>query len=242
MTLPQRISVMTKAHLFWFALAVAACGGKKPVVSIDPMIDVSGQWQLNGQQSDNPTDKIAEARAAHGRPEGRSRGRRAPAGGTFGPGQPGGPGGMGGTPSMGGDGPPLNEKEMARRRARAELLMDLAQNTSDDLDVSVTPGAVRFVMHEALDTLALKTDGSKQKAKFAEGDDDVKVTTTAVWTEGRLVVTREVDGGGKITESYFRSPDGQHLYVAVHLELAQGRVPAVEFRRVYDPVKGFPKG
>ena len=51
---------MTKAHLVWLALAVAACGGKKPVASIDPLTDVSGQWQLNGQQSDNPTDKIAE--------------------------------------------------------------------------------------------------------------------------------------------------------------------------------------
>lgn len=136
----------------------------------------------------------------------------------------------------------MNEKEMARRRARADLLLDLAQNTTDDLDVSVTPGAVRFIMHDALDTLALKTDGSKHKEKFAEGDDDVRVTTKAVWHEGWLVVTREVDGGGTITESYFRAPDGRHLYVAVHLELAQGRLPAIEFRRVYDPVKGFPKG
>ena len=223
---------MTKTHLLWLpiALAVAACGGKKPVAPIDPMADVSGQWQLNGQESDNPSEKIAEMRAAHGRPEGRGHWGRG-GGGGWGGGMHGGRGGMGG-------GLPIDEKELARRRARAELLMDLAQNSSDELDVRVTPRAVRFILHDALDTLALKTDGSKQKAKLAEGNDDVQVTTKAVWNAGWLVVTREVDGGGKITESYFRAPDGQHLYVAVQLELAQGEVPTIEFRRVYDPVKG----
>jgi len=232
---------MTKAHLLWLALAVAACGGKKPLAAIDPLIDVSGQWQLNGQQSDNPTDKIAETRAAHGRPEsGRGHWGRRGGGGGGGGGWHGGGGGMGGMGGGMGEGgrSPMDEREMARRRARVELLMDFAQNASDDLDVSVTPGAVRFIMHDALDTLALKTDGSKKKVKFAEADDEVQVTTKAVWNENWLVVTREVDGGGKITESYFRAPDGHHLYVAVQLELAQGRWPAIEFRRVYDPAKG----
>jgi hypothetical protein len=113
------------------------------------------------------------------------------------------------------------------------------------LDVRVTPGAVRFIMHGGLDTLALKTDGAKEKTTVPQGTDDVQITTTAAWSEGWLVVNRDVDGGGKITETYLRSSDGQHLYVVVQLGLPQlGRAQEdekphlIEFRRVYDPVTG----
>jgi len=58
-------------------------------------------------------------------------------------------------------------------------------------------------------------------------------------------VTRDVDGGGKITETYLRAPEGQRLYVVVQFEMPRfgrggddGRSHAIEIRRVYDPATG----
>jgi hypothetical protein len=149
---------------------------------------------------------------------------------------------MGGTRQM-------DAQEIARRRQRTALTIDLAQDASSDLDVQVTPGAVRFITHGTLDTLDLKTDGGKKKANVPGrgDDDDVQVITRARWSEGWLVVSRDVDGGGKITETYVRSSDGRHLRVVVRLELPQfgsgrdrdeGRSRAIEFRRVYDAATG----
>ena len=146
---------------------------------------------------------------------------------------------MGGTRQM-------SAQEIARRRERAALTIDLAKDASADLDVYVTQATVRLITNDMLDTVALKTDGGKNKSKVpGEGDDDVQITTRAQWTDGWLVVSREIDGGGKITETYLRSNDGQRLYVVVQLELPrlgsgrgrdEGKSRPIEFRRVYDPV------
>jgi len=245
------------------ALAATACGGAKPLPVISPMADVSGHWQLNAQQSDNAAEKIAAG--VPGRD--RAAGTDSTSGGDSGRGGTGGYGGGGTTGRWGGGGGggggygggrrggrggmrgggmrQTDAQEIARRRARTELTIYLAQYGSDDLDVQVTPGTVRFLMHGALDTLALKTDGGKVKTKVPQGDDDVQITTSAVWNDGWLVVSRDVDGGGKITETFLRASDGQHLNVVVQLELPRfgreqdgGKPRAIEFRRVYDPVAG----
>ena len=151
---------------------------------------------------------------------------------------------------MGGGGArQIDAREIARRRQRAALTIDLAQDVSSDLDVELTPATVRLITHGMLDTLDLKTDGGKKKTTVpGQGDDDeVQITTRAAWSEGWLVVSREVDGGGKITETYLRASDNQYLYVVVQLELPRfgsgrgrgdGKPRTVEFRRVYDPATG----
>jgi len=70
------------------------------------------------------------------------------------------------------------------------------------------------------------------------------VSGRATWSDGWLVV-RDVDGGGKITETYLRAPEGQRLYVVVQLEMPRfgrggddGRSHVIEIRRVYDPATG----
>jgi hypothetical protein len=239
-------------------VTATSCGSKKPLPVIDPLSNVSGHWQLDEQQSDNSADKIAAAM-----PDGaRSSGTEGPAGGgergagggggrgggfggRRGGGGGGGRGGMGG----GGGAGQIDAREIARRRQRAALTIDLAQDVSSDLEVELTPATVRLITHGMLDTLDLKTDGGKKKTTVpGQGDDDeVQITTRAAWSEGWLVVSREVDGGGKITETYLRASDNQHLYVVVQLELPRfgpgrgrgdGRPRTVEFRRVYDPAKG----
>ncbi|HEY7193196.1 MAG TPA: hypothetical protein VH439_05590 [Gemmatimonadales bacterium] len=235
--------------LWIVAVAVAACGGTKPIADINPLSDVSGRWQLNTEQSDNAADKIAAALPAGARGTGvdSASGRRRMGGATgrWGGGGGRGRGGRGGM-SGGGEGMArIDAQERARRRERAELTVFLAEYGSDDLDVHVTPGAVRLITHGMLDTLALKTNGAKEKAKIAQSDDEVQITTTATWKDGWLVVSHEVDGGGKVTETYLRAADGQHLHVVVQLELPRPggsedeiKPRTIEFQRVYDPVAG----
>ena len=221
-------------------VAVAACGGKKTVAAIDPVADVSGRWHLNDEQSDDAAAKIAAART-HSRPDdaqgggGERGGYSGGSGGGYGGGR-GGHGRMGG----GGGGRQMDPQEMERRRERAELLVNLAEDASPDLDVRLTAAGVRLISHETVDTLDLKLDGSALKTKLpGQGDDQVQITTKASWSDGWLVISREVDGGGKITETLLRSADHQHLYEVIHVELPRFRSgQEIEFRRVYDPVTG----
>ena len=139
---------------------------------------------------------------------------------------------------MGGGARQMDAQEIERRRERAELLVDLAEDNSPDLDVRLTPAAVRLITHEKLDTLDLKIDGGAMKTKMpGQGDDQIQITTKATWSEGWLVISRDV--GGKITETFLRSADRQHLYVVVQLEMPSHRsAHEIEFRRVYDPATG----
>src|SRR6266576_3075392 len=141
----KRISIV-------LAFAATACGGAKPLPVISPTSDVSGHWQLNEQQSDNAADKIAAAMPGRDRSSGdgaseggSGMGRRSGGGG-------GGGGGRGGRGGLRGGGGGMEPQEIARRRARAELTIDLARDISEDLDVRVTPGAVRLITHGTLDT------------------------------------------------------------------------------------------
>jgi hypothetical protein len=225
---------------------------------LSPLSDVSGRWQLNTEQSDNADDKIAAAMPGRNRAAGSDStsgtkgggdGDRGEGEGTGGGGMRGGFGGRGARGGRGGMGrggtPQMSAQEIARRRQRAVLTIDLAKDASADLDVSVTPATLRLITHDMMDTLAIKTDGGKNKMKVpGEGDDEVQITTRAQWNEGWLVVSREIDGGGKITETYLRSNDGQRLYVVVQIELPrfgsgrgrdEGKSRPIEFRRVYDP-------
>ena len=232
----------------WVAVTATSCGGKKPLPVIDPLSNVSGHWQLDEQQSDNSAGKIAGAM-----PDGdRTSGPEGPAAGgdRGGEGSGGGWRGRRGRGGMGGGGArQIDAREIARRRQRAALTIDLAQDAPADLDVELTPVTVRFITHSMLDTLDLKTDGAKKQTKVAgqDEDDQVQITTKAAWSDGWLVVRREVDGGGKITETYVRASDGQHLYVVVQVELprfgsgrgrGEGKPRTVQFRRVYDPATG----
>jgi hypothetical protein len=230
----KRISIV-------LAFAATACGGAKPLPVISPTSDVSGHWLLNEQQSDNAADKIAAAMPGRDR----SSGDGASEGGSGMGRRRWGGGGRGGRGGMRGGGGGMDPQEIARRRARAELTIDLARDVSEDLDVRVTPGAVRLITHGTLDTLDLKTDGGKEKTKMWQGDEELQVTSRATWSDGWLVVTRDVDGGGKITETYLRAPEGQRLYVVVQLEMPRfgrggddGPSHAIEIRRVYDPATG----
>ena len=65
-------------------------------------------------------------------------------------------------------------------------------------------------------------------------DDDLKLKAKAEWDEGRLVVQRNVSGGGGVTETFMPSVDGTRLTVDVEMSGGPG---GIEFQRVYNHPK-----
>jgi hypothetical protein len=86
------------------------------------------------------------------------------------------------------------------------------------------------------DSMLLHANGLKVKEPappWTEGGGAIQLSS--LWASGEFFVTRAVEGGGKVTEVYYRQPDDPHLYVVVRVQGGPVR-RKIEFRRVYDPV------
>jgi len=197
----------------------------------DTTTDVSGHWQLNTHDSDDPRSMMhrdstgggMEGRRGMG--GGRGGGGGGGFGGGYGGGRGGGRGGMGGGGGrMGGGG----GASYGDRQARNDLF-DLAFQAPTQLDL-VDADTTFSLIADGADTVVLRTNGHKLKET---GDANVSIELRARRRDGRLEVERHVGSAGKITETYFMSPAGDQLFVLVKFEPSMGRGP-VTFRRVYD--------
>jgi hypothetical protein len=186
--------------------------------------DFSGTWRINDDLSENPRDMIEEAR-----PDG------PPRGGFGGPpavgigGLPrGGPGaGPPGGPYGGVEGPGSREERRTRMRER---LHEIEQGTRL---LRITHQDPRFTIRYANDVeRVLYTDGRDLGFAFA-GD---LWEARAKWKKGRKIVLKSKSSRGrKITETYEFSEDGRRLHLTTKMA-GDGRLPPIEFRRVYDAV------
>ncbi|GMV05573.1 MAG: hypothetical protein AMXMBFR53_18500, partial [Gemmatimonadota bacterium] len=144
-------------------------------------------------------------------------------GGACGGGGGGRPGGgrAGGRPTPGGGG-----GRMDAQAARA--LRRLAAVPPRTLEVTLTDSLVTLApAGEDPWVLPLGEDVER------ELDAGVKVKARAEWENGRMIVTRSVDGGGWVRETYMPASDGRRLVVAV--EVSMGGRGGIEFQRVYRP-------
>ena len=66
-------------------------------------------------------------------------------------------------------------------------------------------------------------------------DSIAEVTITARWIGNAFLVSRQVAGGGRVSEDYVKAADGTQLTVFVHFDGGRGRY--LDFRRVYDVEK-----
>jgi hypothetical protein len=122
--------------------------------------------------------------------------------------------------------------------ARMRQTIDLAQQGPRLLQVGLTDTTVSLGDPATSNVLVLHLSGRKVKQEVEGGGD---IESKAQWKDGRLVIKRQVSGGGKVTESYTRSEDGRRLFV--HVRVEGGRMPrALEFRRVYDRAEAQPPG
>ncbi len=195
---------------------------------------VSGHWQFDEQESDNPRSQMSERDSAAGasgeQPGDRGYRRRGGGGGgDFG----GGFGGRGGGMEGGGGG---GERTMSSGdRAARQRLMQLVFRAPQQVELIETDTSFTIIGAEA-DSIALRTNGRKLERR---GDDGVKIEYRARRRDGRLEVERQVGNAGRLTETWFMSPRGGQLFVLVHLLPSNGR-GEMTFRRIYEPATTAP--
>jgi hypothetical protein len=174
------------------------------------LANLSGTWKLNKDLSDDPQQKMKEAR------DDSSGG-----GGAFGRHR----GGMGGR-RRGGETGATDDNPRSSFEDNAAALQ-LLKIRHHEPDLTIEDGLGR--QHK------LFTDGRKVEEERSLGG---TTQIRAAWKDARIVVTTEPEKGPKITETYAVAADGSQLTVTSRIEGRRGR--AVEIRRVYDAVKPVP--
>ena len=129
------------------------------------------------------------------------------------------PGGMGRRPGGRGG---IDPEKMRRTM---EVAREAVQRfTLKQTDTTVT------ISYNDMPPRVFHTDGRKVEQETEAGD---KIEVEAYWQGRYLMVSRKVDGGGTITEQYFKSSVTDQLEVITRIEL--GRMPRpMQFLRVYD--------
>lgn len=210
---------------------LAACGGTQHIGEITPPVvqRLSGPWMLNVKESDNVAEVMRKA-ASERRGNGERGGARRPGGGGGmmppGGGMTGGRGGgrmpqggmTGGRPMGGGR---TNPEAMGAMRR-------LIEATPAQLSVQLADSAVTLTYGDHREPWVLPFGKDVERPL----NDDLKIKARAEWEEGRVVVTRSIDGGGSISEMYMPSMDGTRLTVDVLMRSGPGG--GVEIHRIYD--------
>jgi hypothetical protein len=208
--------------LYFTMLAAVPAG---PGIAPSPP-DLSGTWVLNESLSQDPRGVLREAagkaHAEEGGGGGHRGGRRGGGGG--GGGFPGGGGGGGGQgrPRDGGAAAPEGDEHAGSP--------DLGLGAKE-LHITGTGTELTLAGADGADQRILYTDGRK-RSEERKGLGTVK--TQAQWKDGALEVVTQGPKGRTKTEIFEMTHDRKKLYVLVTLE-GYGKMPAVTFRRVYDP-------
>jgi hypothetical protein len=219
------------------ALALTAGLHSAAVVPPDTARTIFGHWHFNKAESDDPHPYLGgQGAGSYGSERPAGGGGRGGAGmGGSGMGGSGTGGTEGGAEGMGHHGGPppgaMRTPSAAQQAARQELAA-LAVRAPTRLDLSEA-GDTLTVVSDSAAPISLRTDGHKVKWITA---DSVKVETHASWKNGRLVVEHDVHDAGKVAYTFYLSPDGIQLFVAVEVYPTGGPTRPVPFRRVYDPV------
>jgi hypothetical protein len=181
------------------------CASSHSIDQVAPLgEDLSGSWILNADKSDNPGDQVGTAGMAGG-------GSMRPPPDGMGR-RPGRRGGMGG----------IDPEKMHRTM---EMAREAVQRfTLEQTDTTVT------ISYNDMPPHVFHTDGRKIEQETEAGD---KIEVKAYWQGRYLMISRKIDGGGTITDQYFKSSVTDQLEVITRIEL--GRMPQpMQFLRVYD--------
>lgn len=189
-------------------LAIAAAFAGPPAAAAPPLPDLSGEWHLNKDVSDDPQQKLRPDSESESGGSGRSGGRGSGGrGGGHGRRGSAGDGGGGGAP-----GPALFE-------GRASLTI---RHKEPELRITDAAGRERV----------LYTDGREVQEERSFGG---TTKVEARWKDGHIEVTSRPEHGPKTVEAYAIAADGTQLTVTTQIDRRRGS--AITIRSVYDPVR-----
>ena len=212
--MPDRLRVYAIA----FRLALLLPLASSQVTGTGALANLSGTWKLNKDLSDDPQQKMKDARSESGGGGGRSGGHHGGGGG--------GGGGRGWGGRSGGSGSGSGDEGSRPAEDMTTALQHLKIDHQDPA-LTIEDGIGR--QHH------LFTDGRKVEEERSYGG-TTEIHT--VWKDGHVVVTTQSEKGPKITETYAVAADGSQLTVTSKIETRHGG--SVEIRRVYDAVKPLP--
>ena len=179
-----------------------------PAASSDAHPNLAGTWQLNKKQSDDPREKMREARSEQGNEEG-------------------GGGGWGGR-GMGGG--------RQRQGQGGDMMKEFSQltitQTSSMAKVTGESGRILALYSSADQSANQPASSDSKKSDNSTPNED---SAAAQWQQDQLVVTTQTRRGST-TRSYELSPDGKQLYVTTRIENQRLSQPVV-YRFVYDSIK-----
>ena len=179
-----------------------------PAASSDAHPNLAGTWQLNKKQSDDPREKMREARNEQG--------------------NEGGGGGGWGDRRMGGG----RQGQGQGRDIMKEFSQFTITQTSSMAKVTGESGRVLALYSSADQSQSPSAAGDSNKSDNSTPEED---SAAAQWQQGQLVVTSQTRRGST-TRSYELSPDGKQLYVTTRIENQRLSRPVV-YRFVYDSIK-----
>jgi len=200
---------------------------KKP--EVEPRKTMAGFWKLNSDNSDDPQQKLEEARQTRagsgGGPGSGPSGGGEPVGIGFPPYPGGGPNGPNGP--YGGGGRGMSDGGETTEEMREIIRPDYSQTIElKDTEVDSTDE------HE--NKLVFYTDGRKiQKSK----DDSLK-QVSAHWNGSQLVTDEKGPRGRKMSRTLELSSDGKQLYETWHIENGKSG-SVIVIRYVYDAASEY---
>jgi hypothetical protein len=179
-----------------------------PAASSEAHPNLAGTWQLNKKQSDDPREKMREARGEQGN-------------------EGGGGGGWGGRGMGGGRQRQGQGGDMMKEFSKLTITQ-----TSSMAKVTGESGRVLALHSSADQSQSQPAAGDSKKSDNSAPEQD---STAAQWQQDQLVVTTQTRRSST-TRSYGLSPDGKQLYVTTRIENQRLSQPVV-IRFVYDPTK-----
>ena len=197
---------------------------------------LSGNWNLNPDQSDDAQRKVQEAQqnsqrgsAGRGYPGGGSAGGGYPGGGGIGGSYPGG-GGMGGGMGRGGmGGGGMGHPGGVGNPGGGVSGQEWNQLATNPKSLTISQRDDQIVISDSEHTRTLYPDSKKHEEKDENGK---KISTKTEWQGDELIAETKMHSG-KLTETYQVSSDGKQLIVVSRYDNSSLSGP-LSIRRVYD--------
>jgi hypothetical protein len=198
------------------SVEAAPAPAKKPEVA--PRKDILGAWRFNKDESDDPRDKLKQARDSDNSNRGPSNGPHV--------GFPGGT--IGGGGPYGGHRTPSSSQDDENGRLGdlvnpVRELQVLRRNENDPEVEMIDDRERRHIFY---------TDGRKLEKQKDPGLEEV----SAHWDGNRLVTDEKGPHSGKLSRTFEISSDGRQLLESVHVTDSKGNHP-ITVNYVYDAIE-----
>ncbi len=199
--------------------------------------NISGTWELNKDQSDDPNEKMQQGRGSSGQNDPNSGGGWGHNGGVWGPG--GGNGGGLGYPTGGRGGSSQTQDTSGATNNLSELTIKqtarITQVSNDAGDLIADYQApASDSSAKSSDNSSSNSDSSSTKSSDNSSKSSSKQKPPVRWEDDEFIAVEQGRNNNKITRTFELSSDGTQLYLTTKIENPRYKQP-VTIHYVYDP-------